>query len=177
LHALQRMPALTDLRLVDPIPDNSEGSSTYPVVDLPCLRELCISSDVGALTTVLRHITIPNSTILDLTCKENQSTQTDFSNFLSVFATKFLSSLVIRSLSLQVLDNIFTETYGLGFYLWTTAIIQDRFPSPLISQCQLQLLLTWPSPHPLNHVDVLICAFDAMSLPFLPITNINFELH
>jgi hypothetical protein len=98
------MPALTDLRLKDSIPDDSEGSSTYPVVDLPCLRVLHISSGVGALTTVLRHITILPSAIWNLTCRETQSTQIDFTNFLSVLSAKFLSSLVIRRLSLQVLD-------------------------------------------------------------------------
>ena len=159
------MPALTYLRLVDSIPDDSEGLSTYPVIDLPCLRELYIVSNVGVLTTVLRHITIPHSAILDLTCVENQSTQLGFSNFLSVLATKFLSSLVIRSLSLQLSDAIYTRSYGLKFQLWTNAIIEDYFPSPLTSQSQLQLLLAWPSP--LNHVDVLICVLDAMSLPFL----------
>ena len=166
LRALQRMPGLTYLHLVDSIPDDSELLSTYPVVELPCLRELCISSDIGALTTVLRHITIPHSTILDLTCRENQSTQIDFSSFLSVLVTKFLSSLVIRCLSFQFLDNIYTEIYGLGFYLWTNAI-EDCFPSPLISQSQIRLLLTWHSLYIHNHADVLICAFDAMSLPFL----------
>jgi hypothetical protein len=154
LHALQRMPALTDLRLHDSIPDDSEGPSTYPVVDLPCLRVLHISSGVGALTTVLRHITIPPSAIKNLTCREKQSTQIDFTNFLSVLATKFLSSLVIRSLDLQVIDDT-----GLEFNFWTTA---SR------SQLQLlQLVLTWPSPQPRNHVKALTCAFDAMSLPFL----------
>ena len=165
LHALQRMPALTDLRLNDSIPDDSEGPSTYPVVDLPCLRVLRISSGVGALTAVLRHITFPQSTILNLTCRENQSAQIDFSHFLSVLATKFLSSLVIRSLSLRDLDDtISTQTHGLKFYLWTTAIIADCFPS---SQFQLQLALTWPSWQPHNHVKALTCAFDAMSLTFL----------
>jgi hypothetical protein len=168
LHALQRMPALTDLHLNDSIPENSEGPSTYPVVDLPCLRVLRISSAVGTLTTVLRHITFPHSTILNLTCKENQSTQIDFSNFLSVLATKFLSSLVIRSLSLQVFDDI--QTHGLEFYIWTTSILQDCFPPSLISaQSQLQLFLAWPSSsrQPHNHVKVLTCAFDAMRLSFL----------
>jgi hypothetical protein len=165
LHALQRMPALTDLHLTDSIPDDSDGLSTYPVVDLPYLRKLRISSGVGALTTVLRHITFPHSAILNLTCKENQSTQIDFSNFLSVLATKFLSSLVIRSLNLHVSDDI---QNSLEFYLWTTAIIQDCFPSPLIyAQSQLQLTLTWPSPQLRNHEKVLTCAFDAISLPFL----------
>ena len=75
LHALQRMPALTNLHLKDSIPDDSEGSSMYPLVDLPCLRVLRISSGVRSLTTVLRHITFPHSAKLNLTCKENQSTQ------------------------------------------------------------------------------------------------------
>ena len=166
LHALQRMPALTDLHLKDSIPDDSEGPSTYPVVDLPCLRVLRISSGVGALTTVLRHITFPHSVILNLTCKENQSPQINFSNFFSVLATKFLSSLVIRSLSLKDLD---TQTHGLEFYLWTTAINHDcfpKFPSSLVP-AQLELVLTWPSPQLRNHVKALTCAFDAMSLPFL----------
>ena len=44
LHALQRMPASTDLHLIGSIPDDSEGSSTYPVVDLPCLWVLIIRS-------------------------------------------------------------------------------------------------------------------------------------
>ena len=92
LHALQRLSTFTDLRLKDSTLDDSEGPSTYPVVDLPCLRVLRISSGVGALTTVLRH---PNSAILNLTCRENQSIHIDFSNFLSILATKFLSSVVI----------------------------------------------------------------------------------
>jgi hypothetical protein len=165
LHALQRMPGLTELHLKDSIPDVSEGSSTHPFVDLPCLRVLRISSGIGPLTAVLRHITFPHSAILNLTCKENQSTQIDFSNFLSVLATKFLSSLVIRSLSLQVLDD--TQTHGFKFFLSTSAFNQDCFPSSLITRSQLQLVLTWPLPQPHNHVKALTCAFDAMSLPFL----------
>ena len=43
LRALQKMPALTDLCVEDLIPDNSESPSTYPDVDLPCLRVLCLS--------------------------------------------------------------------------------------------------------------------------------------
>ena len=170
LHALQRMPALTDLRLKGSIPDDSKGLSTYPAVDLPCLRVLNISSGVGPLTTVLRHINFPHSAVLNLTCKENQSTQIDFSKFLSVLAMKFLSSLVIRSLKLQLSGDIdYNRTYGLEFYLWTTTFIQDCFPLPssVIPQSQLRLVLTWPSSHPRNHVKALSCAFDAMSLPFL----------
>ena len=171
LHALQRMPALTDLRLIYSIPDESEGPPTYPVIDLPCLRVLHISSDVSALTTVLHHITIPNSAILNITCGENQSTQIDFSNFLSVLATKFLSSLIIRRLSLRAMDEVTTN--GLGFSLWTTAVIQDFFLSSQISRPQLELVLTWPSPHPHNHVKALTCAFDAMGLPFLTQLHIS----
>ena len=170
LHALQQMPALTDLHLKDSIPNDSNSPSTYPVVDLPCLRVLRISSVVGPLTTVLRHINFPHSAMLNLTCKENQSTQIDFSNFLSVLATKFLSSLVIRSLSLRVPDDMVgPQTHGLEFYFWTTAFIQDCFPpaSSPISQAQLQLVLTWPTPQRDSHVKVLTCAFDAMSLAFL----------
>jgi hypothetical protein len=166
LHALQRMPALTDLRLKNSIPDDSEGPSTYPVVDLPCLQILRISSGVGALTTVLHHITFPHSAMLSLTCKESQSTQIDFSNFFSVLATKFLSTLVFRSLSLHVLDDI--RNQGLEFRLGTTAVIRDFLPSfSLISQFQLELVLIWPSSQPHNCVRALTCAFDAMSLPFL----------
>lgn len=47
------MLALTDLHLIGSIPVDSEsGTSTCPVVDLPCLRVLEISSGVGALTAV-----------------------------------------------------------------------------------------------------------------------------
>ena len=167
LNALQRMPALTDLHLKDSIPDGSEGLSTYPVVDLPFLRILNISSGVGSLTTALRHINLPKSAMLILTCKENQSTEIDFSNFFSVLSSKFLSSLIFRSLSLRVSDA--TQTPGLEFYFWTTSFIQDCLPSPssLISPPQLQLVLTWPSPHRHNHKKALSCAFGAMSLPFL----------
>jgi hypothetical protein len=177
LHALQRMPALTNLHLKDSIPDDSEGPSTYPVVDLPCLRALRISSGVGALTTILRHITIPHSAKFNLTCRETQRTQIDFSNFFSVLATKFLSSLVIRSLSLRASDDtVDTQAHGLKFYLWTT-VIQDCFPSPscLSSQSQIQLVLTWPSPQPHNYVKALTCAFDAMRLPFLTQLQISTE--
>ena len=167
LHALQRMPALTDLHLSDSIPDDSEGLSTYPVVDLPCLRVLNVLSGVCPLTAALRHITFPHSAILNLTCKENQSGQIDFSNFLSVLSAKFLSSLVIQSLSLRAPDEFHIP--GLKFNLWTTSFT-DCFPSPssLTSECQLQLVLTWPtSRHHYNHDKALSSAFDAMNLPFL----------
>jgi hypothetical protein len=111
LHALQRMPALTDLHLKDSIPDNSKkGLSTYPVVNLPCLRILHISSGVGPLTTVLRHITFPHDAKFNLTCRESRSNRIDFSNFLSVLSTKLLSSLVILGHSLRAPDD--TETTG-----------------------------------------------------------------
>ena len=169
LQALQRMPALTELRLLNSIPDKSEGPSTYPFVDLPCLRLLSISSGVGALTTVLHHITFPRSTILNLICDENQFTQIGFSNFFSVLRTKFLSTLVIRSLGLEVQNN--SKTHGLIFYLRN----QDCFPFPQISQLQSQLVLIWPSSQPHNHVKALTCAFDAMSLYFLTDLQISTE--
>ena len=175
LHALQRMPALTDLRLRDSIPNDSEGPTNYPVVDLPCIRVLHISSGAGTLITVLRHITFPRSAILNLTCKENQSTQIDFSKFLSFLATNFLSSLVIRSLSLKDLED--AHTHGLEFYLWTTTIIHNCFPSSMSSaQAQLQLALTWPSSQPHNRVKTLTRALGAMSLAFLTQLQIsNFD--
>ena len=157
------MPALTNLRLKDSIPDDSEGISTY-------LRVLSISSGTGTLTIVLRHIAFPQSVMLNLTCKESRSTGIDFSNFLSVLATKFLSSLIVRSLSLQVLDDLrISQTDGLEFHLWTNAIIQDccPFKSSTIPQPQLQLILTWPSPRSRIYVEVLTCVVDVMSLPFL----------
>jgi len=106
--------------------------------------------------------------MLNLTCRPNrdQSTVTDFSNFLSVLDTKFLSSLAIRRLCLRgAIDNMsHTE-----FYFWTTAIIRDCPPS-LTSQSQLQLVLTWPwlqirfrDPD----VKALTCVFNAMNLHFL----------
>ena len=171
MQALQRMRALAELRLYDSIPDDSEGLSTYAVVDLPCLRVLDIWSDVGPLTAVLRHITFPSSATLNLACIENQSTQIDFSNFLSVHATKFLSTLVIRSLKLRVCNGIL-ETGGLEFYLWTTHD-SDCFPTFLNIQSQLQLVLEWPSPQPHSYARALTCAFDAMSLSFLTQLHIS----
>ena len=165
------MPALTNLRLINSIPDDSEVPSTYPVIDLPCLRVLCISSYVGAVTTVLHHITIPHSATLDLTCRDEQYTQIDFSNILSVLTRKFLSSSAIRGLGLRNLEN--GETYGLKFFLSTTAIIED--PSSLFSQSQVRLSLTWPSRHPHNHEKALTCVFDAMSWPFLAQLYIKIE--
>ena len=94
LHALRRMPTLTDLHLTNSIPSNLEGSFPYPAINLLRLRALSIQSSVGALTAVLHNITFPHSAILNITCKENQPTQTDFSNFLSVLSTKCLSSLI-----------------------------------------------------------------------------------
>ena len=171
LHALQRMPALTELRLKDSIPDDPEGLSTYPVVDLPCLRLLSISSRVGSLTTVLHHITFPHSAILCLACKENQSVQINFSNFLSVLATKFLSSLVFRSLSLVGFCN--AETHGLEFALWTTATIRDYLSFSENSQSQLHLVLTWPPSPQHSHINALTCLFDVMSFPFLTQLHIS----
>ena len=50
--------------------DDSEDPSTYPVVGLRCRRRvLSMSSGVGALTSDLRHIAFPHSTILSLTGK------------------------------------------------------------------------------------------------------------
>ena len=140
LHALQRMPALTDLHLKDSIPDDSEGLSISPVFDLPCLRVLNISSGVGPLTAVQHHITFPHSAILNLTCKENHSAQVDFSNFFLPSA-KFLSSLVIRSLNLRVPDEIYPT--GLEFYLSTTAFM-DCFPYTSLLTLQSQLVRLMP---------------------------------
>ena len=172
LHALQRMPALTYLCLINSIPDDSEGPTTYPVVDLPCLQVLHISSGVAALTTVLHHITIPHSTSLILTCTEYESAQIDFSNFLSVLAMKFLPFFVIRSLALGVLPD--NEIHGLVFCLSTSAIIQD---GSFYSQPRIQLSFTWPSPLRFHsYVKALTSAFDAMSLSFLTqlqIINVN----
>ena len=165
LHALQRMPALTNLDLEDSIPHDSGVLSTYPAVDLPCLRVLRISAGVGALTTALRQITCPSTAVLKLTCKE-ASTQIDFSNFLSVLATKFLSSLVIRNLSLHTIDTGIQNS--LKFLLWTSAVIQGSLPSSL--SAQLELVLTWlPSSFDKlsNYAKALTSAFDAMSLSAL----------
>jgi hypothetical protein len=177
LHALQRMPALTYLRLIDSIPDDLEGTSIYLVVDLPCLGVLHISSGVDALTTVLRHITFPHTAILNLTCEESQSTQVHFSNFFSVLVTKFLSSLVIRTLSLDGLGDFEEEPEGLDLCFWTTEIIQNWFiPSSIIPvQPQLHLTLTWPSPDLYSCVEVLTSAFDSMKLPDLTRLHVSTE--
>jgi F-box-like len=173
LHALQRMPALTELRLENSIPDDSEDTSTYPVVDLPCLRVLNISSGVGALTTVLRHITFPHNTMWSLTCSEEQSTLIDFSNFLSVLATKFLSSLVrsigLRGLKSTQIDYGLESYFGLDFYLLTSATSWDCLPLPFSenSQSQLELFLLWPSSPQHRLLEVLTCFFGAMDLPLL----------
>ena len=159
LDALQRMPALTDLRLKNTIPEDSEDPSTYPVVDLHCLRVLHIVSGVGALTTVLRHITIPPSATWNLACRGNESIETDFTNFLSVLATKFLSSLVIQKLRLRVLEG--ADGPGLEFCLWTTATFSN------------QLALKWPTLQTQNYVKALTCAFKAMSLPLLTQLHIS----
>jgi hypothetical protein len=165
LQALQRMPALTYLHLEDSIPDDAESPFTYTVVDLSCLRVLSLSSGVGAVTAVLRHITFPRSAILNLCCEGNQSCQIDFSSFFSFLATKFLSTFIIRSLSLRAAD--YDESHGIEFCLWTTAPIQDCFLCSHISQSQLQLVLKWPWSQPHSHEKALACAFDAMNLSFL----------
>ena len=158
LNALRRMPALTHLYLNRSIPDDLEGPSTYAVVDLPCLRVLTIVSGVGALATFLRHISFPHSTISNLICKDNHSTEDDFSKNFSVLATKFLSNLVIRGLRLEYSDYSDDE-----FHLWTTSPIQECqcLQSPPNSQSGIHLVLPWYSFETLNY------AFDAMSLSFL----------
>jgi F-box-like len=167
LHALQRMPALTELRLIYSIPDGSGGASTYPVVDLPSLRILHIRSYVSSLTTFLRHITFPHSAILDLTClvKPTQESfiQIDLPNFLSVLDANFLSSLVIRSLQVTLRNS------GLEFNLSTTEFIHGYFQpsSTLFSQSQLQLSLVPIRSNHHNYGKILTSAFDALSLPFL----------
>ncbi|KAF8806753.1 hypothetical protein BYT27DRAFT_7190406 [Phlegmacium glaucopus] len=159
LHALQRMPALTDLDLEDSIPHDSGELSTCPVADLPCLRVLRMSSDVGPMTTALPELT--------LICRETQSDQFDFSPFLSVLAAKFLPSLVIRSLSLQNLDVIATYHHGLRFKVWSTTTIHDFFrysyrPGPP----RLELVLAWPDTYHSfdSYAKALTATFDAMHL-------------
>ena len=169
LQALQRMPALTELHLRGSIPDGSEDPSTCIVVDLPYLRILNISSGVGPPTAVLRHITFPHSATLELTCIGHQSSHIDFSSFFSVLATKFLSTLVIRSLCLLDSNAFEDYIYGLEFDLWTS----DCFPSSPYSRPQLLLVLTWPSSQPHNYVKALTCAFNAMSLSFLTSLQIS----
>ena len=171
LHALQRMPALTYLYLERSIPDDSEHSSTFPIVDLPCLQKLHISSRVGPLTTVLRHITIPHSAKFSLVCRGKRSTQIDFSNFLSVFASKFLSSWIILGLTLRLFDDTDdTQTDGLEFYLWTT-VFKSFPPSPscIRFRSRPHLVLTWPSSlrENRNHAKVLTYVFKAIRFPYL----------
>jgi hypothetical protein len=165
LNALQRMRALTELHLKDSIPEGpSTYPSTYPDVDLPCLRVLDISSGIGPLTTALRHITFPHSAILNLTCNQNQ-TQIDFSSFFSVLATKFMSSLVFRSLCLGGSQRSQAVTQSLEFNFWSTE--KDYLPFSVKPLPQLQIVLTWPAAQRHNYEKALTCAFDAMSLPFL----------
>jgi hypothetical protein len=136
----------------------------------PAFEQFAFRLMFGPLTTFLRYITFAQVSKFNPTCRKNRSTQIDFSNFLSVLATKFLSSLVIRSLILRTSEGtIDTEAHaGLEFYFWTT-VNQDHFPSPsrLSSLSQLQLVLTWPLSHPHNHEKVLTSPVDAMRLPFL----------
>ncbi|KAF8805504.1 hypothetical protein BYT27DRAFT_7339708 [Phlegmacium glaucopus] len=182
LHALQRMPALTHLDLLDSIPHNSGRLSTYPVADLPCLRMLRISSCVGAITAVLPHITFPSEAELSLICKETQSTQFDFSTFLSVLPAKFLSSLVIRSLSLQDLDAITTQ-HGLIFKVWSTTAVHDPFEysySPVPPR--FELVLRWPTPrladnNPQKYAKALTATFDAMNLRALTQLELSTSCH
>ena len=165
LHALRRMPALTDLHLDDSISDYSEGASTYAIVDLPCLRVLNISSDVGALTTVLRHISFPHSTILHLTCKR-YFREIEYPNFLSFLATKLFSTLAIRSLRLGAPDGI--KANGLEFYFWTATLIQDCIPSPPISQSRLHLV----SSKSYNYAEALTSAMNLSFLTQLQISDL-----
>ena len=163
MHALQRMPALINLDIQQSIPHDAGGLSTYLTVDLPCLRELRILSDVDALTIALSHISFPHSAVLDLTCEATQHTQIDFSNFLSVLARKFLSFLVIRSLSLEV-ANLASQN-SLRFEL--TANAQNHFFYHRSVPVELKLILTWPylqdSLH--KHMEIMNTALGALSLP------------
>ena len=167
-HALERMPALTNLDLEDAIPHNS-GITTCPAVHLPCLEVLNISSDVGAMTAALRHMTFPSNAVLSLTCQETRPTQIDFSNFLSALAAKFLSSHSIRSLSLHILDHM----DGLRFGLWPT--VQDfLYSRGFVTPC-LDLVLKWTSiPHTYReYAKVLTAAFDVMDLHALTRLNLS----
>ena len=134
LHALQRMLALIELRLKDSIPDDSEGLSTYPIIDLPCLRILHIWSSIGPLATVLRHITFPHSAILNLNCEVKSTReriiQVDFLKILSALATMILSSLVIRSVKVG-----WRQSGWLARFRICTLSTRHRFPIQLIDNC------------------------------------------
>jgi len=158
------MPALVNLDLDDSIPPDSGIPSTYPTVDLPCLRVLRISSGIGPLTTALRHITFPSSVALNLICKQGRSNQIDFSNFFSVLATKFLSSMTIRSLCLQDFETV--SENGLKFLAGTAAVIPIYMSS---LSPQLELVLTWPSASSQlsKYAKALTSAFNGMSLSVL----------
>ncbi|KAF8803469.1 hypothetical protein BYT27DRAFT_7195760 [Phlegmacium glaucopus] len=179
LHALQRMPALTDLDLVNSIPHNSGELSTCPIADLPCLRVLRISSCVGAMTAVLPHLTFPSKAELTLICKETES---DFSTFLSVLAAKFLSSLIIRSLSLQDLYSTTTQS-GLRFKVWSTTTVHDFFRYPYSPvPPHLELVLTWPPRLLFNnslqkYAKALTATFDVMNLRALTQLELSTSYH
>ena len=134
LHALKRMPALTELRLIDSIPAESGGACIYPVVDLPCLQILHIVSSIGPLTTFLRHITFPHSAILNLNCEVKSTReriiQVDFLKFLSALATMILSSLVIRSVKIG-----WRQSGWLARFRICTLSTRHRFPIQLIDNC------------------------------------------
>ena len=162
LHALQRMPALIELHIKNSLPDSSEDQSTFPNVDLLCLRVLHVSFTYTQLTIFLRQITFPHSAMLNLSCGDEEFHQTLFSDFIAVLDTKFLSSLAIRRLT--AIERLLDEDLYIEFYFWTTAINQDGFPSSPISQSQLQLVLRWSaSPWP----QFFLRVFSAMNLHFL----------
>ena len=96
-------------------------------------------------------MTFPSSSALNLICHETLLNQINFSRFLSVLDAKFLSSFVIRSLSLQDLDT--TLQTGLRFLVRSTTNVPD-----------LNLVLTWANSNLQTYSKALIVAFNAMNL-------------
>jgi len=131
------------------------------------------------VTTTLRHITFPSqNATLNLICQKTRSNQVDFSNFLSVLDAKFLSSFVIRSLSLQGLDTTTVPGPGLRFLVRPTTVRQYHpySPSPTPSP-PLDLVLTWSSSNLQTYVKVLIAVYNAMDLRTLTQLQLSSSLH
>ena len=141
LGALERMPRLETLDMEDSLPFLSDdASATYDsgrVVNLSCLSLLRLSSGTLEIAFLLRHLSYPPTTSLNLRCLAEPSTDYNFSCIFP--AISFIGSGSEGSKPLQSLIILSMSPKSIRIAAWTASGCTDE----TTSAPQIDLELHW----------------------------------
>lgn len=108
LASLQRMPNIESLELKSAIPKARDDSASDPLVKLPFLRRLTVSSISSSCTWLLQHIAIPPTAHIEVCCQCYSRSNEDFAMPLPYIAPFTGGPEPLRSMWIDIynLDTI-----------------------------------------------------------------------